>query len=47
VLSLLPGTLLRGRRGAVRALWSVCFGLGCWAALTGYRYVEYRQVHGE
>jgi len=38
--------LLRGRSGAVSALWNACYGAGCLAALAGYRYVEYRRVHG-
>ena len=42
---LLPG-FLRGRAARARALWSICFGAGFFAGLAGYRYVEYRQVHG-
>jgi glycosyltransferase involved in cell wall biosynthesis len=42
----LPVSLLRGRSGAVSALWDACYGAGCLAALAGYRYVEYREVHG-
>lgn len=45
--ALLPLTMIRGRTGAVRALWSICFGFGSVAALTGYRYYEYRHIHGE
>jgi succinoglycan biosynthesis protein ExoM len=41
--ALLPAALLRGRRGAMRALWNVCYGAGCLAALAGYRYHEYRE----
>jgi len=45
VLALLPG-VLRGRAGVVRGLWSVCFAAGFFAGVAGYRYEEYRQVHG-
>ena len=43
----LPLSPLSGRRGVMTALWSVCYGVGSLAALGGYRYVEYRSVHGE
>lgn len=43
---LLSPSLLLGRRGAVRALWNVCYGAGALAALAGHRYHEYRLVHG-
>ncbi|MBW3654652.1 MAG: glycosyltransferase, partial [Gemmatimonadetes bacterium] len=42
-VAILPVSLLRGRRGAVSALWHACYGAGCLAALAGYRYVEYRR----
>jgi hypothetical protein len=43
---LLPSALL-GRGAVLRALWSICFGAGSWAAVLGYRYMEYRNVHGD
>jgi succinoglycan biosynthesis protein ExoM len=46
LLLVLPSLVL-GRRGAVRALWSVAYGAGCFSALLGYRYIEYRSVHGD
>lgn len=46
LVQLLAG-VLRGRAGLLRALWSVSYGAGALAALIGYRYVEYRTIHGE
>lgn len=46
VAQLAPGAL-RGRAGLVRALHNVSYGTGALAALLGYRYEEYRTVHGE
>lgn len=43
---LLPFSVLRGRRGVMFALWNILFGAGAVAALFGYRYLEYRRVHG-
>jgi succinoglycan biosynthesis protein ExoM len=40
-------SLVLGRRGAMAALSQVAYGVGCFAALVGYRYVEYDTVHGE
>jgi succinoglycan biosynthesis protein ExoM len=42
----LAPTLLLGRAAVLRALWNLCFGAGSWAAAAGYRYQEYRHVHG-
>lgn len=42
--AVLPVAALRGRAAAVRALWGVCYGAGCLAALAGYRYREYEVV---
>jgi glycosyltransferase involved in cell wall biosynthesis len=42
--ALLPFALLRGRRGALNALAYVSYGVGCWSALAGYRYLEYRDA---
>ncbi|HEU4557068.1 MAG TPA: glycosyltransferase [Longimicrobium sp.] len=39
--SVLPVAALMGRAAALRALWGVCYGAGCLAALAGYRYSEY------
>jgi len=39
--AVLPAAALLGRAAAVRALWGVCYGAGCLAALAGYRYREY------
>jgi succinoglycan biosynthesis protein ExoM len=44
--ALLPA-LPRGRAATLRALWDLCFGVGSWAAALGYRYEEYRRVHGD
>jgi hypothetical protein len=46
LVSLLPSLVL-GRAALLRALWSVSFGAGSWAAALGYRYEEYRVLHGE
>jgi succinoglycan biosynthesis protein ExoM len=46
VAQLAPGAL-RGRVGLVRALHNVSYGTGALAAVLGYRYEEYRTVHGE
>lgn len=46
LLMMVP-SLAFGRRGAVKALWSVAYGAGCFSALLGYRYIEYRSVHGD
>jgi len=43
---LLPLALVRGRAATVAALQDVCLGAGALAALTGFRYVEYRRLHG-
>jgi succinoglycan biosynthesis protein ExoM len=43
---LLPSVLL-GRRGMMRSLCLVAYGMGGLAALAGYRYFEYRTIHGE
>jgi succinoglycan biosynthesis protein ExoM len=45
-LQALPAAVL-GRGPLVRALWNVCYGAGCLSGLAGYRYVEYRRLHGE
>jgi succinoglycan biosynthesis protein ExoM len=42
---LLPA-VARGRAAVVRALWDLCYAAGAWSALLGYRYLEYRRVHG-
>jgi glycosyltransferase involved in cell wall biosynthesis len=42
--ALLPLSPLLGRAGALRALSGICYGVGCWAALAGYRYFEYRAL---
>jgi hypothetical protein len=42
--ALLPASPLLGRAGVLRALSSMGYGLGCWAALGGYRYLEYRDA---
>jgi len=42
--ALLPFALLRGRGAALDALAFVSYGLGCWSALAGYRYLEYRDA---
>ncbi|HET7459880.1 MAG TPA: glycosyltransferase [Longimicrobium sp.] len=39
--AVLPAAALLGRAAVVRALWGVCYGAGCLAALAGYRYSEY------
>jgi glycosyltransferase involved in cell wall biosynthesis len=40
----LPVASVFGRAPAMRALWGVCYGAGCAAALLGYRYHEYRDT---
>ena len=45
--AVLPSAALRGRGGALRALWSVAYGCGAWAGLLGVRYREYARLHGE
>jgi succinoglycan biosynthesis protein ExoM len=43
----LAPSVVQGRAGVVRALWNVSYGTGAVAALLGYRYTEYRRIHGE
>lgn len=42
--ALLPASPLLGRAGVLRALSAMGYGLGCWAALGGYHYLEYRDI---
>jgi len=42
--AVLPAAAVLGRAPAMRALWGVCYGAGCAAALLGYRYHEYRDA---
>lgn len=42
--ALLPASPLLGRAWVLRALSAVGYGLGCWAAVGGYSYLEYRDV---
>jgi succinoglycan biosynthesis protein ExoM len=43
----LPLALVRGRGAAMDAAWNVVYGMGAWAGLFGFRYLEYSRVHGE
>lgn len=43
----LPLALLRGRGAGMDAAWNIVYGLGAWAGLFGFRYLEYSRVHGE
>jgi succinoglycan biosynthesis protein ExoM len=40
-------SLALGPARVMRALWNVSYGMGILAAAAGYRYVEYRALHGE
>lgn len=42
----LPFALPRGRSAVVRSLARCALGIGAISALLGYRYIEYRKVHG-
>lgn len=44
---LLAPALLRGRAAAVQALRHVFAGSGSLAGILGFRYIEYRRIHGE
>jgi succinoglycan biosynthesis protein ExoM len=46
-VSLLLPASLAGRAGAMRALWNIAYGCGVLSAACGYRYLEYRDLHGE
>ncbi len=43
---LLPAAAVRGRAAGVAALQELSLGAGAAAAFAGYRYVEYKRVHG-
>jgi succinoglycan biosynthesis protein ExoM len=45
-VALLPRILVGGRPALVHSLRRCAFGVGIFSALLGYRYIEYRRVHG-
>lgn len=44
--SLLIASLFLGKAAAVKGLWHIALSLGALTGMVGFRYLEYRQIHG-